>query len=1028
MKLSDVAMFRPVSAIVLSLLFMLFGAVSFNLLAVREMPDIDSPVISIGTAYRGSASSIVESQITNPIEDELSGIDGVDYIWSSSWDGWSGITITFQQGHNMLEALSDVRDAVNRARNSLPDDVDEPVVRKDDGNNAPIMWLNLTGTLQDRVELSDFAERILIERLSLMPGVSAVNSSGMVERVMYIELDPLEMAGRGLTTKEVINALNQENIQLPAGYIRNDSLNMVVRVARQYQQADDFKQIQLLNIDGDSVHLGDIAQIYIGAKKDTTTFKSDGIDSIGLGIVPMSQANPLDVAQTIREQLPHLQRFLPQGASLAVDYDSTIFIRYAINEVYTTLVICAVLVLLVLYLFIGRIGATLIPAITVPVSLISAFTVAYLLGYSINLITLMALVLAIGLVVDDAIVVVENISRHRANGVPALVAAFRGTKELNFAVIATTLVLVMVFLPLMFMEGKMGRLFSEFAVLLSAAVVFSSIVALTLAPVMAGQLLNRPPPPPSFINRFMNSLMNKLQHSYAAVLEQILPFQKSALLVIGIALGLLVYSYQLQQKAYAPKEDRGVVNIYVGGMEATSYDRMLDSMTAIEQRLIPLRDDGPVRSLNYSAPAFGTWADHQGFFILQLKDWSERSESAAEVVEMIREATHDIPDVKVYPYQPGFGGSMGEPVQFVLQGEDYTELLGYAKQLEKLADESGLMHGAQLDYNPTTPELVLQVNRPAARELGVSVDDIASTLEVLLGGRAQTRFEERGDEYDVYLKANEDRFLSAADLAKVYLRSDAGALVTLDTLVSAQETASARGLFHYQRKKSINLKANLTEQATLGEALDFLIEHAEPMLPPGYTFDFAGESKEYYDNQREIALLFGLALLVCYLVLAAQFESFISPAVVMLTVPLGILGGLVGLLLAGESFNIYSQLGLLMLIGMATKNGILIVEFANQLRDKGLDITTATCQAAVNRLRPILMTAMTTLLGALPMLFASGAGSENRFAIGVVIFGGMLLATVITLFIIPCLYHLLGRFSGSPMAREIQIKQLLEEN
>lgn len=529
------------------------------------------------------------------------------------------------------------------------------------------------------------------------------------------------------------------------------------------------------------------------------------------------------------------------------------------------------------------------------------------------------------------------------------------------------------------------------------------------------------------MSRSVGRAMTALQQAYATLLTRVINFKFSALAVVALCMGLLVWAYQQQQPAFAPKEDRGVVNVYVGGVEATSYQRMVKSMAEIEQRLLPMMsDDGPIETLNYSAPAFGSWADHQGFFIVRLKDWSERSQDAAEVVEMIRDAAHDVADVKVYPYQPSFGGRMGEPVQFVLQGDDYSQLYQYALELEQQAKDSGLMHGVQLDYNPTTPEILLHVNRLAARELGISVNDIASTLEVLLGGRAQTRFEEFGEEYDVYLKADENQFQSPSDLSKVYLRSDNGALVSLDTLVEAQDVASARGLFHYQRKKSINLKANLSDNVSLGEALSFLNQASSEILPSGYTVDYAGESKEFYDNQREIWLLFALALLVCYLVLAAQFESFISPAIVMLTVPLGLLGGLLGLLITGESFNIYSQLGLLMLIGMATKNGILIVEFANQLRDQGLAVKEAIIKAATNRLRPIIMTAMTTLLGAVPMLLATGAGAETRFAIGIVIFSGMLLATLVTLFVVPCLYHLLGGLSGSPEARADQLNQQLK--
>ncbi|PMG03162.1 multidrug transporter AcrB [Vibrio breoganii] len=1029
MKLSDFAMYRPISAIVLNILFIVFGLVGASMLAVREMPDVETSVVSVGTSYGGSASSIVESQITKPIEDQLSGIDGIDYIWSSSWDGWSGINITFKSGYDMIQAVSDVRDAVSRSRGSLPDDVDEPIVRKNSSEGDPFMWLNLTSTKHDRIELSDYAQRILIERLSLVPGVSSINTSGVIERVLYVEINPEDLAARQLTTTDVAQALRAENLQLPAGYVRNESLNVVVRLERLYQKAEDFEQLQIAEKDGESVLLKDIANVYIGAKKETTTFKANNVDSMGLGIVTVSQANPLTVSYSVLDELKSLQHFLPEGVELQVDYDSTVFIREAIKEVYITLAITAVLVTLVLYLFLGRLSTTIVPAITVPVSLISAFSVAYLCGYSINLVTLMALILAIGLVVDDAIVVVENIVRHRRNGAPAMVAAFKGTKELNFAVIATTLVLIMTFLPLIFLEGKLGNMFAEFAVILSAAVGFSSIAALTLGPVLSELLFRKELEEPNRVCLAVDKGVSRIQAVYRKSLESVLKWKTFSLFVLIVCSAGLYFVYQQQQRAFAPVEDRGAVNVYVGGIEATSYERMLKSMEQINDRLMPLAsEEGPVASLNYSTPAFGTWADHQGFFIIRLKHWNDREMNATEVVNHIKELTRDVTDVQVFPYQPGFGGGMGEPVQFVLQGEEYDVIYEIAKELEKSAESSGKMDGIKLDYNPTTPEILLTVNREVARDLGVSVNEIASTLEVLLGGATETRFEESGEEYDVYLKANEAQFNSAADLSKVYLRSKEGELISLDILVSVNDVASARGLFHYQRKKSITLKANLMDGVTLGGALNYLEQKASPLLPPGYTYDYAGESKDYYDNQREVWLIFALSLLISYLVLAAQFESFVSPTIVMLTVPIGLLGGLIGILLAGDSFNLYSQLGMLMLIGMATKNGILIVEFANQLRNRGQDVKQAILNASEQRLRPIVMTAMTTLLGSIPMLIVTGAGSETRFSVGIVIFSGMLLTKVVTLFVIPSLYLWIGGHSHSPEARVNQVNNLLAEH
>ncbi|MGL6259378.1 efflux RND transporter permease subunit [Vibrio sp. WXL210] len=1018
MKLSDFSVYRPTSALVLNVLLVLFGLVGASMLTIREMPRVDANVVSIGTGYRGSASSIVESQITKPIEDQLGGIDGIDFIFSRSVDGWSGINITFKPGHDIMQAVSDVRDAVGRARGRLPRDAGTPNVRKNSSEGDPIMWLNLTSTKHDRVDLSDYAQRVLIERLSLLPGVSSINTSGVIERVLYVEINPIDLAARELTTTDVTRALRAENIQLPAGYVRNNALNLVVRLERLYQQVEDFEQLQIVERDGQSVMLKDIANVYVGAKKQTTTFKANNIDSMGLGIVPMSDANPLTVSDAVHKELKMLQNFLPEGVALDVDYDSTLFIREAIKEVYMTLAVTAVLVISVLYLFLGRLSTTIVPAITVPVSLISAFSVAYMCGYSINLVTLMGLILAIGLVVDDAIVVVENIVRHRRNGASALAAAYQGTKELNFAVIATTLVLIMTFLPLIFMDGKMGNMFAEFAVILSAAVGFSSVAALTLGPVLSEKLFSKPLEEPSKVCQWVESGVKSAEQSYRGSLERVLRWRWFSFVVLLLCGVGLYYAYDNQQRAFVPVEDRGQINLGVFGLEATSYERMVRSMELINERLLPLAsEDGPVENLNYSAPAFGTWADHTGYFIIRLKHWSERKETASEVVQEIRELLYDITDVRANPFLPGFRGGMDKSVNFVLQGDDYEVLYEIAQELERIVQASEMMHGTQLDYNPTTPEMVLSVKREVARELGVSITDIATTLDVLLAGATETRYEETGQEYDIYLRANEAQFNSASDLSKVYIRSRHGELISLDTLVSSRDVASARGLFHYQRKKSISLKASLSPGVTLGEGLHFLEEEAKKLFPPGYTYDYAGESKDYYDNQTEIWLIFVLALFVSYLVLAAQFESFTSPTIVMLTVPIGLLGGLTGILIAGESFNLYSQLGMLMLIGMATKNGILIVEFANQLRDQGQEVKEAITNAAQQRLRPILMTALTTLLGSLPMLLASGAGSETRYAVGVVIFSGMLLTTVVTLYVIPSLYLLIGGKSLSPEAR-----------
>ncbi|GKR05199.1 MULTISPECIES: efflux RND transporter permease subunit [Aeromonas] len=1025
MWLSDISVRRPLVAVVISALLTVFGLVAFSKLTVREMPDVQTPSVSITTTYEGAAPEVMESQVTKPIEDQLSGISGIKNINSVTRKGRSSITVEFKLGWNMLEGTSDVRDAISRARPRLPDDADEPMVTKDNGNGDVAIWLNFSSTQMDRTALTDYANRMLVDPLSLVDGVSEVSLSGDLTQVMYVRLRPADMAARGITVADVQDALKRENIELPGGEIRNNSMTMAVQIARLYHSAEDFRSLPVTTAaNGESIYLADIADVEVGAKNEDSAYQRNGRESLGIGIVAQSTANPLAVAQGIEKKLVEMQRFLPEGASLEVDYDSTIFIKQAIDEVYETLAICAVLVVAVLYLFLGQGRTTLIPAITVPVSLISAFIGAWYLGFSINLITLLALILAIGLVVDDAIVVVENIHHHLQRGESPLMAAWHGTREVGFAVIATTAVLVMVFVPIAFMDGMVGRLFTEFAILLSLAVLFSSLVALTLTPAM-GSWLMRAVHKPNALTATLDRGLGWVEERYRRLLGWVLRRAVWMPLVLLLCLGGIGALFGKLPASLTPTEDRGVLYVFVKGAEGTSIERMKRNMQQVEAAILPLLGQGVVQAMSFSTPAFGRGGDQTGMAIIQLTDWAERDVTATEFGRSLSGLLAGIPDVMIRTFQPGFRGGSTAAVQFVLQGSDYGELYQQGLALKEAATQSGLMLSPDLDYAEKTPELQVTIERERASQLGIPVSTVASSLQALLGGVSQTTYVDRGEEYDVYLRANQTQFNGISDVSRIYLKAASGEMVSLSTLATVTQVASPQRLNHYQRQKAVALTADVAPGHTLGEALDFLDGWAADHLPTGMSVDYAGESKDYRDNQGEMVLVFGLALLVVYLVLVAQFESLLTPAVVMMTVPLGIFGGLLGLWLTGQELSIYSQIGMIMLIGMVTKNGILIVEFINQLRQRGEGFEEAIIAGSVRRLRPILMTSLTAIIGAVPLMISMGAGYESRMAVGTVVFFGLSLATLVTLLVVPAIYQLIARRAGMTGVRDRLVDEVL---
>ncbi|MFW5452532.1 efflux RND transporter permease subunit [Thioalkalivibrio sulfidiphilus] len=1031
MIISDVANRRPVFAVVISLLLIAFGIISFDCLPLREYPDINPPVVTILTDYPGANAAIVETKITQLIEDRVSGIEGIQWIQSDSADGRSRITIEFDVGRDIDAAANDVREAVSRVVRQLPDEADPPMVFKADTNADVILWLNLSSTRLNRMELTDYAERYLVDRLSVVDGVALVRVGGALTYSMRIWLDREALAARRLTVDDVEQALRRENVELPAGRVESVDREFNVRVARAYSTPEDFARLVVRRgDDGHLVRLGEVARVEIGPADERTELRGNGESMVGLGIIQQSTANTLAVSQAVKAEADRIRPSLPEGVFLNLSYDSSVFIEGAIKEVYTTLFIAMGVVILVIYLFLGNVRAMLIPAVTVPVSLIAAFTALYALGFSVNLLTLLALVLAIGLVVDDAIVVLENIHRRIELGEPPLLAAYRGARQVGFAVVATTLVLIAVFVPLAFLQGNIGRLFTEFALAMAAAVAFSSLVALTLSPVMCARLI-RADNQKTGLSHVMHVAFERLGNLYGRVLALSLkvPVVTGAVL-IGL-FAVIAVLIQIIPNEYAPREDRGAFFVFVNAPEGTSYPTMVQNMREVEKRLMPLLESGEaIRVLARTPRSFGnSEVVNDGIGIVVLQHWDERSRSASEIMTALQPELAQIPGVRaVTVMRQGLGGRRaGQPVQFVLGGPDYEELARWRDLIIERASENPGLRGLDSDFKETKPQLMVTIDKDRAADLGVSVESIGRTLETMLASRRVTTYIDRGEEYDVILEGEREQRRTPNDITNIYVRSQrSGELIPLSNLVTFVEQADAASLNRYNRMRAVTITAGLADDYTLGEALDYLDRIAAELLPETARIDYKGDSLEFRKAGGAVIFVFALALLVVFLVLAAQFESFVHPLVIMLTVPLAIAGALFGLWVTGQTLNIYSQIGIVMLIGLAAKNGILIVEFANQLRDQGIEFHQALMDAARLRLRPVLMTAVTTVMGTLPLILGSGPGAESRFVIGTVVFSGVLFATLFTLFVVPVAYQTLARYSGSPGDTGRRIRELEE--
>ncbi|MDF1643199.1 MAG: efflux RND transporter permease subunit [Pseudomonadales bacterium] len=1018
MKLSDISITRPVFASVMSLLLVAFGIISFMQMPLREYPDIDPPILTIDTNYPGAAATVVETRVTQPIEDRIAGVEGINFINSSSTDGRSRISIEFSTSRNIDNAANDIRDRLSGVLDNLPEEADPPEVEKNDSNDDVIIWISLTSENMSVIELTDYAQRYLVDRFSILPGAARVRIGGGVEYAMRIWLDRNKMAAQQITVSDIESALRSENIELPAGSIESVETQFTARTQRAYQTAADFSALVIGRGDTNDylVRLGDVARIEKGAVENRTFFRSNGQPRVGLGLIKQSTANTIAVAQAAAAEVQRIAPTLPSGMRITPSYDTSIFVQNAIIQVYKTLGIAVVLVVMVIWGFLGSARAMLIPAVTIPVAIISSFSVLLVMGFSINLLTLLALVLSIGLIVDDAIVILENISRRIEAGEPPLTAAFYGTRQVGFAVIATTVVLVAVFVPIVFLSGDLGKLFSEFALTMSAAVVFSTLVALTLSAMLASKLLGK-----SEKNRAslkVEAWLDRFKSHYLRMLTVCIdkPWMVGLGFLGVVFMGMVLFNNIPSE--YAPKEDRGAFFIMVNGPEGASYKYMSEYMTLIESRLMPLVDGGEAKEILVRTPrGFGSISSfNNGFVIVVLEPWNQRRSGWA-IMEDVRRRLSDLTGVRAFPImRQGFGGGAQKPLQFVIGGGSYEELAQWRDIIfaEITANNPGFI-GLDHDYKETKPQLQIVTNRDRAADLGISTSAIGATLETMLGGRRVTTYIDDGEEYDVLLEGERDSQRTPTNIENIYLRSaTSGKLIPLSNVVSIEEIADASALNRYNRVRAITLNSNLAEGFALSEALTYLEHLVREKLPETAVIDYKGQSLDLKSSGTSMLFVFLLGIVVVFLVLAAQFESYIHPMVIMLTVPLAITGALAGLFLVGGTLNIYTQVGLIMLVGLSAKNGILIVEFVNQLRDQGTAFREAILEASGTRLRPIVMTGITTVAGSLPLIFSSGAGAETRFAIGIVMSFGVLAATAFTLVVVPVTYSVLCKRTGSP--------------
>jgi multidrug efflux pump len=1004
-QLPEICIKRPVFATVLSLIILLVGLISYTRLSVREYPRIDEPVVSVSTTYRGASAEVVESQVTKPLEDSLAGIEGVELMTSQSRSETSRINVRFTLKRDPDSAAADVRDKVSRARGKLPDTIDEPIIAKVEADSQPVIYIAVEAGSLTPLDASDYVKRYVQPRLSVLPGAADVRIFGERQVSMRINIDRTRLAGYKLTVQDVEDAIRRQNAEIPAGRIESSAREFTVVAETDVRTPEQFNNVIVANVAGYPVRIRDIGNAEIGPVDERTISRFNGKPSLNIGVIKQAVANPLELSQAVRAEVQKINEGLPTGMKLIVAYDTSVFIDRSIHSVFETIAEAIVLVVLVIFFFLRSLRATIIPIVTIPVSLIGAFGIMYAFGFTINTLTLLSMVLAIGLVVDDAIVMLENIHRHVEAGKPRRQAAIEGAREIGFAIVAMTLTLTSVFAPLAFATGRTGRLFIEFALTLAGAVLVSGFVALTLSPMMCSLLLKHEKKH-SFLFNLVEGWLNGLTRGYRRALTAVL---HARFVVVAVWLGVLVAGGVLFSNLKAelsPLEDRGVILGIVSAPQGSTPQYTADQIKPIEEFYAQVPETVAWTAIS----GFPTVVD--GVAVLRLKSWEERTKRQQQIADELRPKFMSIPGAIAFPINPPSLGQpfRSTPVEYVIMSQiPYPDL---QRLVDRFLDEARKYPGVQnlqTDLRLNTPEVRVRINRDKLSDIGVPVDTVGRTLETMLGGRQVTRFKRDGEQYDVIVQVAPLDRSTPSDISESYVRARDGSMVQLSNLVDVREGVAPQSLNHFNRLRAVKVTGTLSPGYTVDEALKAMDAAAKATLPATAQTDLDGQSREFRASGKEIYFTFVLALLFIYLVLSAQFESFVHPFVIMLSVPLSMTGALFVLWLTGGTLNIYSQVGLVTLVGLITKHGILIVDFANRLQDEGRSRAEAIVEAAALRLRPILMTTSAMVLGAVPLALAQGAGAESRIQIGWVIVGGITVGTLLTLFVVPAVYSLFGR-------------------
>ncbi|AFD08171.1 efflux RND transporter permease subunit [Solitalea canadensis] len=1010
-SLSTTSIKRPVLAIVMNIIIILFGYIGFKYLGVREYPSIDPPIVNVRTNYPGANADVIESQITEPLEKAINSIDGIRTISSSSNQGSSNITVEFNLSKDLDDAANDVRDKVSQAARSLPKDIDGlPVVSKADANSDAIISMTLQSNTRNQLEVSDYAENVLAERLQTIPGVSSIQIWGQKRYAMRLWIDPIRLSSYGLTTLDVKNALDRENVQLPTGKITGDNTELTVNAAGNMSTEEEFNNLIIKNDGANIIRLSDVGHAILGPENEETILRESGVPMIGLALVPQPGANYIDISNEFYKRYEQIKKDLPKDYKTDIAVDNTLFIKKSINEVAETLIIALILVVLIIYIFFRNWGIAFRPLIDIPVSLIGTFFIMYLMGFSINVLTLLAIVLATGLVVDDGIVVTENIYKKVEEGFSPFEAAIKGSNEIFFAIISTSITLAAVFLPIIFLEGFVGRLFREFGIVISAAVLISAFVSLTLTPMLNAKLIRKNSKQSRFYELTEPMFVNMVE-SYRASLNKFLTNRWFAFPLIALCIGMIVLFGKSLQSELAPLDDRSFISLNVTAPEGASYDYTDSFVKKITQTVIDSIPEKQVL-LTVTAPGFGNSATNTAFARLRLTDPANRERSQQQIADYLTKITGRMSEARTFVIQQqtiSAGGGRGLPVQYVLQAPNFDKLKEILPKFMDAVQQSPTFTMTDVNLKFNKPELNITIDRDKAKALGVSFVDVAQTLQLGLSGQRFGYYIMNGKQYQVIGQFDRSDREDPSNLTSIFVRNNQNQLIQMDNLVKIQENSSPPQLYHFNRFMSATVSAGLAPGKTIGDGIAEMDRIAKKVLDDSFQTSLTGASRDFAESSSNILFAFVLALVLIYLILAAQFESFIDPFIIMITVPLAIAGAVFSLWLFNQTINIFSQIGIIMLVGLVTKNGILIVEFANQLKEQGVPLQKAIRDASAARLRPILMTSLATALGALPIAMALGDAAKSRMSMGIVVIGGILFSLALTLFVIPAVYSYLSR-------------------